>query len=210
MRPVPNQTWIKICGITSLEDARAAADCGADAVGFVFAESKRRIHPALARAIAFGLPSNVMRVGVFMDEKPETVRQIAETVGLDAVQLHGSETASDCASIGRPVIRRFDVRPGVSRDALVSQMASYPAFACLLDPGSGDGNPFDWSVARDIPFRVILAGGLSTENIRQAIRLVHPFGVDVSTGVERAPGRKDPIKIRKFIEEVRHDRHGIR
>ncbi len=209
MQPVSNDTWIKICGITSLEDARAAADCGADAVGFVFAESKRRIDPALARTIVRGLPSGVMRVGVFKDERPETIRQIAETVELDAVQLHGSETASDCRRLGRRVIKRFDIRSGVSSDALVPRMAAYPVFAFLLDPGAGDGIPFDWSMAGDVPFRVILAGGLSPENVREAIRLVAPFGVDVSTGVEWAPGRKDHDKIQKFIEEVRHVRQNV-
>lgn len=203
------KTWIKICGITSFKDALAAVKYGADAVGFVFAESKRRIDLSTAKAIVSALHKTIMTVGIFLNERPETVRQIADDVGLDAVQLHGAESPEDCLKIGRKVIKRFDVRPGVARSELVLNMQPYEVFACLLDPGAGEGTPFDWKVVKDLPFRTIVAGGLSCENVRGMIEWLHPFGVDVSTGVEGTPGKKDHDKIQKFIEEVRHARREI-
>jgi phosphoribosylanthranilate isomerase len=201
---MPPETWVKICGITSPEDALAAVRCGADAVGFVFAPSRRGIGPAEAERIAGALGSKVMKVGVFVDEEPETVRRIAERAGLDAVQLHGSESAESCAAMRLPVIKRFDVRPGDTPETLASRMDGYHVFACLLDPGAGDGIPFDWNLAKGIPFRVIVAGGLNSGNVGEAIRTLRPFGVDVSSGVENGPGKKDFAKMSKFIEEVRN------
>lgn len=198
------KTWIKICGITSVEDALAAVNHGADAIGLVFAESRRRVDLPAAKAIVGALRGSIATVGVFLDEKMETIRQIADDVGLDAVQLHGRQSIHDCRKIDRKIIKRFDIHPGIKRDDLVSRMQAYPVFACLLDPGAGDGVPFDWNLAKDLPLRTIVAGGLSCENVRGMVELLHPFGVDVSTGVERVPGRKDHGKMRKFIEEVRY------
>lgn len=204
----PLHTWIKICGITSLEDALVSVECGADAVGFVFAESKRRMDPVDAEKIVRALPDGIETVGVFMDEKQETVHRIVQDVGLDAVQLHGSESVEDCRAAGVKVIKRFDIRPGDTSRSLVLRMEPYPVFANLLDPGAGDGVPFDWNIAVNIPFRLIVAGGLTPQNVREVIRVLHPFGVDVSTGVEAEPGKKDKVKIKEFVEEVRNAEKG--
>lgn len=195
---------VKICGITTLEDALAATAAGADAVGFVFhPASPRHIFPEQAAAIISHLPPFIQTVGLFVDEHAETVNEVASQCGLDIVQLHGSESPSCCAAITRRVIKAFRVKDITSLDA----MRDYRVSACLLDAWSpaahgGTGRTFNWDIAAQAVTsgqRIILAGGLTPENVAEAIRLVSPYAVDVSSGVESSPGRKDPALIRAFI-----------
>jgi phosphoribosylanthranilate isomerase len=198
-------TRVKICGITNVEDALAAARLGADAVGFVFAKSRRRVSPETARSIAESLPPFVTKVGVFMDERIEPVEQIAGYVRLDAVQLHGIESPEYCDRIAgmKKVIKRIEVRPNDTTEFLEARMKPYRVSAFLLDPGKGDGRAFDWRVAMGIRLPLVVAGGLTPENVRDVVRLLSPLGVDVSSGVERETGKKDYEKMKKFILEAR-------
>ena len=202
-------TRVKICGLTNLEDALLAVDCGASALGFVFADSPRRISPDQAREIVRGLPPFVATVGVFVDERPSRVAEIAAQVGLAAVQLHGAEPPSALAQLGQwRVIKALHPR----KAADLEQLAGYStASAFLLDTyrperAGGTGEAFDWTLARkakDFGRPLILAGGLTVENVSEAIALVRPFAVDVCTGVEARPGRKDRDKVARFIAAAR-------
>ncbi|MCJ7813455.1 phosphoribosylanthranilate isomerase [bacterium] len=194
---------IKICGITLLEDAFMATALGADALGFVFARSKRHISLSEARKIISRLPAFVTAVGVFMNQSFEDVRRIADETGIDVIQLHGSETPEYCEQLDRPIIKRFAVQLDDTAAMLASRMKTYTVAAYLLDPGAGEGKVFDWEKAVGLDFRLIIAGGLTHDNVRQVIQLVKPYGVDVSSGVERSPGRKDREKMKRFIEEVK-------
>ncbi len=196
---------VKICGIQRLEDALAAVEAGADAIGLNFWRPGRRyVPPETARVIARALPPFVARVGVFADEDPETIREIADLCDLDAVQLHGSESPAFCRQFDRPVIKGVKVRGPESIDGL----ARYQVAAFLLDahvPGAmgGTGEMFDWSLAVRAKGAgpVILSGGLTPENVGDAIRAATPYAVDVASGVETG-GQKDPAKIRAFIARV--------
>lgn len=196
--------FVKICGITDPEDALLAAGLGADAVGLVFAASPRRVGTGAARDIIRRLPPEILAVGVFRNERRERVVELANTIGLRAVQLHGHESPEDTRWVAErvpAVIRAFSVRD----PALVSG-ADYGPHRLLIDsPSPGSGQVFDWSavdrVADGRPF--ILAGGLDPDNVADAVDLVEPWGVDVSSGVEASPGRKDPAKVRKFIQAAR-------
>lgn len=202
---------IKICGITTLEDALSAVDAGADALGFNFWEgSKRYIDPYAAEKIIRELPHDVLCVGVFVDkDEPEEVAALAAEACVSAVQLHGSESPDFCARLASVtrVIKAVRVAP----DFKAEHAARYGADEILLDtfsekmPG-GTGIAFDWSLARGvrelIP-KLYLAGGLTPENVGRAIREVRPFAVDVCSGVERAPGRKDTRLMRAFVEAAR-------
>jgi phosphoribosylanthranilate isomerase len=191
-------TRVKICGITNLTDATAAVDAGADALGLVFAKSPRRCDPEMARAIAQELSPRALFVGVFRDAPMDEVRRMADRVGLDAVQLHGDESPEYCAELGLCAIKRFAVGDGFRE-----QMQTYRVFAALLDPGAGSGEIFRWEQASGLPRRIIIAGGLTPENVAEPVRLLRPFAVDVASGVETAPGRKDHEKVRAFIQAVR-------
>ncbi len=196
---------VKICGIKRLEDALAAVEAGADAIGLNFWRPGRRyVPPETARVIARALPPFVARVGVFADEDPETIRHIAGLCDLDALQLHGSESPEFCRQFDRPVIKGIKVRGPQSIDGL----ARYQVAAFLLDtdvPGEmgGTGQAFDWSLAvrAKAAGPVILSGGLTPENVGEAIRAAAPYAVDVASGVETG-GHKDPAKIRAFIARV--------
>ena len=190
--------------MTSEEDALLATAMGADAVGFVFAPSERQISPDIARDIAKRLPPEVITVGVFRDQAPQRVVEIINGAGLRAAQLHGHETPEDAAYVRQRLpllIQAFSAGdPGLER------AEKYPADAFLIDsPVPGSGEVFDWSLAEGAPSgrRVILAGGLTPENVTDAIARVEPWGVDVSSGVEKSPGVKDPVKVRKFIAAAR-------
>lgn len=197
---------VKICGITTPEAARAAAEAGADAIGLVFAPSRRRVSVEQAKAIVAALPPFVSRVGVFVDEAPERIAAIVEACGLDAIQLHGEEPPEACRWwFPWKVIKAIRVRGLESLEGL----ARYQVDAFLLDsfvPGElgGTGRTFDWEIAKAAAsrFRIILAGGLTPENVGDALDLVRPYGVDVSSGVETG-GVKDPGKIRAFVARVR-------
>jgi len=205
-------TRVKICGITSAEDAAAAVEAGADALGFVFVPgTPRLVHPDVAERIVKGLPPFVATVGVFVDQPLEDVLRIAARCTLQAVQLHGEETEAFSRSIPFPVIKAIRVRD--ARD--LAPIATYPARAFLLDAfvegqAGGTGTPISWDVARQAKGKVpvILSGGLRPETVAQAVRTVRPYGVDVGSGVEASPGRKDHKKVREFIAAVREADRG--
>jgi phosphoribosylanthranilate isomerase len=196
---------IKICGVRRLEDAFVAVEAGADAIGLNFWRPGRRyVAPEAARVIARALPPFVARVGVFADEDAETIRRIADLCGLDALQLHGEESPEFCRQFERPVIKSIKVRSAESLDGL----ARFAVSAFLLDthvPGEmgGTGRAFDWGLAARAKAAgpVILSGGLTPENVGEAIRAAAPYAVDVASGVETA-GEKDPVKIRAIIARV--------
>jgi phosphoribosylanthranilate isomerase len=194
-------TRIKICGITNLEDAVAAVQCGAHALGFVFAESPRRMTAEAVREILRRLPPFVTTVGVFVDEEAEAVREIARQCRLSALQFHGAESPDYCHQFDRPVIKGFRVRD----DAIAGEMARYRVAGYLLDSakGGGAGQPFSWDLARGLEGPIILAGGLTPDNVEEAVRLVRPYAVDVSSGVESCPGIKDREKMEAFVWHVR-------
>jgi phosphoribosylanthranilate isomerase len=197
---------IKICGITNLEDALAAVDAGADALGFVFhPASPRHIFPEQAAAIIHHLPPFVHAVGLFVDEDLETVNSTANLCGLDLVQLHGSESPSYCNSVQRRVIKAFRIKDITS----LEPTKYYHVTSFLLDAWSpiahgGTGQTFNWEIAAYAATsgRIILAGGLTPDNVAEAVRQVQPYAVDVSSGVECAPGHKDADKIKKFIHQA--------
>ncbi|HEX6595911.1 MAG TPA: phosphoribosylanthranilate isomerase [Acidimicrobiales bacterium] len=191
--------FVKICGTTSEEDALLAVAMGADAVGFVFAPSPRQIAPAVAADIVKRLPREVVTVGVFRDESPSRVVEIVNTAGLRAAQLHGHETAEQAQYVRQRVPLLIQAFP--AGDPAVARIFEYKADALLLDAATpGSGQVFDWSMA-EVPdgIRLILAGGLTPANVASAIAAIHPWGVDVVSGVEASPGRKDPVKVRAFV-----------
>ena len=193
---------VKICGITSFEAASWAREAGADMIGFVFADSRRKVSPEQAADIGKKLPAQVKKVGVFVNEPIESLLDIAETAGLDYIQLHGDETPDYIKSISKPVIKAFSV----ASENDLKQLADYACEYYLLDSPAeayrgGNGTAFDWSLANSetIPReKLFLAGGLHSGNVQQAIEEVSPVGVDVSSGVE-TDRKKDPIKINQFI-----------
>jgi phosphoribosylanthranilate isomerase len=196
--------FVKICGITSEEDALLAVAMGADAIGFVFAPSSRQVAAGLVRDIVRRLPPEVLTVGVFRDESPQRVVDIVNTIGLRAAQLHGHETVEQTRLVRAKV--PFVIKGFPAGDPALDRADDFGADAILIDshaPGSGE--MFDWSLAEGAPVnrRVILAGGLTPENVAEAIDRVKPWGVDVSTGVEDGPGRKDAIKVREFVRNAK-------
>jgi phosphoribosylanthranilate isomerase len=196
--------FVKICGVTNEDDALLAVALGADAVGFVFAPSVRQIAPQAAHDIARRLPPEVMTVGVFRDETPERVAEIVRAAGLKAAQLHGHEPPEVTRAVKNQV--RFVIQAFVAGSAALARAAEHGADAILLDSEQpGSGTVFDWRLSERVPVdaRVLLAGGLDPDNVGTAIRRVRPWGVDVSSGVERSPGRKDAIKMKAFIDNAR-------
>jgi phosphoribosylanthranilate isomerase len=214
-------TLVKICGITNLEDALCVAEAGAEAIGFVFAESPRRATPAQVRAIIAQLPSELIAVGLFVNASVEEVVSSAIMAGVKSVQLHGRETAEQVNEITRQLnfegfdglgwprlIKAFQLR---SEDDLENLAPYDMADAFLIDTyvegkAGGTGKKGDWgraAKAKQFSKPVILAGGLNPENVVEAIEQVRPFGVDVSSGVESLPGKKDAEKIREFIMRAR-------
>ena len=197
--------FIKVCGITTEEDALVAIGMGADALGFNFVPgSSRQIRPAVARDIVRRLPGGVMTVGIFRDELKETVVQKVHEAGLQAAQLHGRETPEDSSWIAERV--PYVIKAFVAGDPTIDDLERYSATAVLVDaPEPGSGEVFDWSLldGRERGRPLILAGGLNPENVAQAVNVVQPWGVDVASGVEASPGVKDPVKIREFILNAR-------
>lgn len=197
-------TRVKICGITQVEDALQACACGADALGLVFyAKSPRCVTPEQARAIIQSLPPLVTAVGLFVNEEPQRIRQIADYCGLDVIQLHGDEGADGCDFAPRRSIKALRVKDAAS---LIGH-GGFRTSALLLDAWvagayGGTGESFNWELAAGIARQrpVILAGGLTPDNVAAAVSAVRPYGVDVSSGVESAPGRKDLAKVAAFIQ----------
>jgi phosphoribosylanthranilate isomerase len=199
---------VKICGITNLEDALTAVEAGADALGFVFFHlSPRNILPEQATEIISRLPPFVQTVGLFVNEDPAIVNKTADQCGLDVVQLHGEESPAECGFVRRRVIKAFRVKDITTLDLL----EQYHVSGCLLDAWSpaahgGTGQTFNWEIAAEAVkrgHRIILAGGLTPDNVAESIRQVRPYGVDVSSGVESVPGNKDASRITRFIEQAR-------
>ena len=204
---------VKICGITTPEDGQLAVSAGADAVGFVFwFMSPRKVDPARAAAIARELPASVLRIGVFVDAPRDEMSRISDDVGLDLLQLHGEEPLEALAGLPRPALKAVRVgKAFAAEDALRYASRAAGVVVDTRLPGEtqlpgGTGVPFDWSLVSDLAGRVdflMLAGGLSPENVAEAVRAVRPHAVDVSSGVERMPGRKDPARVRAFVEAAR-------
>ena len=198
---------VKICGITRLEDALAAAAAGADAVGFNFwPGSKRFIAPQAARAIAARLPPFVTAVGVFVNQDPALVRTACLAAGCGAAQLHGDEPPGDAAAVGLPVLKAFRLAAADDLRAL----DGWPGTALLLDAPSegygGSGRASDWALARravEAGRTVILSGGLTPENVASAVRAVRPWAVDVASGVESSPGVKDRERLARFVRAAK-------
>lgn len=196
--------FVKICGITSEDDALLAVAMGADAVGFVFAPSPRQVSPQLVHDITRRLPPEILTVGVFKDELPDRIFDIVTRSGVKAVQLHGQEPASTVAAVSDTV--RWVIKSVVagSREARIANQ--FGTDLVLVDaPQPGSGKVFDWTLVDQVPsgIRLILAGGLNPENVASAIEYLNPWGVDVSSGVESSPGRKDALKVKRFIENAR-------
>lgn len=201
-------TRVKICGITRIEDGLAAARAGADAIGLVFAgKSPRRVSPEQARVIARAMPPFVTTVALFVNPEPGLVDEVLTRVRPDCLQFHGEESPEECAGYGVPWLKAARVRPGI--DLLQFASRYRDAQGLLLDAYSaaahgGTGECFDWGlIPADISRPVVLAGGLTPANVGEAVRVVRPWAVDVSSGVESAPGVKDPAKVAAFINEVR-------
>jgi phosphoribosylanthranilate isomerase len=199
--------FVKICGITREDDALLAVAMGADAVGFIFAPSKRQVAPSIARDIARRLPPEILTVGVFRDEAASRVVEIVNSAGLRAAQLHGRESAETTRWVRQRV--PFVIKAFTAGDPALDHAAAYGADAILLDsPLPGSGEVFDWSLAEGRPdgIRTILAGGLTPDNVAEAVRRVAPWGVDVASGVEAErgdPGHKDAHKVHAFVEAAR-------
>ena len=201
------RTRVKICGITRAEHARVAAGAGADAIGLNFYEpSPRFVTRAQAQAVCEALPPMVSIVGVFVNPAPREVEDVVGALPVDLVQFHGDEAPEVCAGSGKPYVKAVRVR---TRDDIVAAAVRYPdARALLLDTHhdalwGGTGVSFDWNVVPDdVDHPIVLAGGLTPENVASAIRVVRPFAVDVSGGVESAPGEKDPERMERFVKEV--------
>lgn len=196
--------FVKICGITTEDDALLAVAMGADAIGFIFAPSPRQIAVKRAYDISRRLPPEILTVGVFRDEHPTRVAEIVHEAGLKAAQLHGHESAADVAAVAQNV--RFVVKAVVAGSRDARHADQFGTGLILLDaPAPGSGKVFDWSLAGDVALgpRIILAGGLNPTNVADAIEQVRPWGVDVSSGVESEPGKKDPRLVRSFIAAAR-------
>lgn len=202
---------IKICGLTNAEDAMAAVEAGADAIGFVFSKkSPRCAEAAVVRAIVRTLPPFVLPVGVFVNEEPKVVRDVMDSCGLVLAQLHGDETAAYCETLGRPVLKAVRLNDRRSFLALAEFQGRAGVRGFLLDAFSpeaygGTGQVADWSLAAEAASgaTILLAGGLTPENVFEAIQKVRPYGVDVSSGVEASPGKKHHDKVRAFVQAVR-------
>ena len=194
---------VKICGITTINDAMTAAEAGAEALGFVFYEaSPRNVSPEQAKEIIRQLPPFVQTVGLFVNESLSRVNSLADTCGLDIVQLHGDEQPDFCNGVTRRVIKALRIKD-ISD---LKSIASYQVSTFLLDAWSssapgGTGERFNWDIAAEASknHKIILAGGLTPDNIIEAVKQTRPYAVDVSSGVESAPGKKDPDKVLSFI-----------
>jgi phosphoribosylanthranilate isomerase len=201
-----SRTKIKICGLTRARDVKCALRCGADAVGFVFAESPRRVDVSRAKELAGLVPVSVLSVGLFLDQDAVLIEAVLAAVPLDVLQFHGRESEAQCARYGRPWLKAVAMQDA---DSLQRALDDYPgATGLLLDSHQaggrgGSGRTFDWSLAQAANKPLWLAGGLNADNVGAAIAAVNPFAVDVSSGVEAAPGIKDAEKIEAFCAAVR-------
>jgi phosphoribosylanthranilate isomerase len=208
---------VKICGVTRLQDLQAAVDAGADALGFVFTPRSRRfLEPAAAATLVAEVPAFVSRVGLFMDQDREEVERILERVPLSLLQFHGREDAAFCRQFGLPYMKAFGMASaegpgcGMDRELAKAEREYADAAALLLDShgageAGGTGRPFDWAAVPRLSRPLVLAGGLTPANVREAVRVVRPWAVDVSSGVEDAPGIKCAQKMQAFIREAKSE-----
>jgi phosphoribosylanthranilate isomerase len=206
VRGEEKMTWIKICGITNLEDGLRAASLNVDALGFIFASSPRRVEPSVAREIISVLPETLLKAGVFVDEDPVEVLRVAECCSLNILQFHGEESPEYCRKFLCSVFKTIRIKDFDS----LNDMERYPDATLLLDTYSpvqagGTGISFPWEIALKAKEKrnFILSGGLTPSNVGEAIKTIKPWGVDVCSGVEVTPGKKDPLKMKEFIEEIR-------
>ena len=200
---------VKVCGITNSEDARTAAMAGADAVGLVFAESPRKLTEERAREVVAALPGHLLKVGVFVNSEPEEMLRIAAEVGLDYAQLHGDESPESVTIVregGVKVMKALRVQDAGSLET----MEGYDADLFLLDACSekawgGTGERFDWALAKSLKSRgnILVSGGLTPENVREAVRFFEPYGVDASSSLEDAPGKKNEERVRRFVSAAK-------
>ena len=198
--------FVKVCGVTNEDDALLAVAMGADAVGFVFAPSPRQVHPEVVRDIVRRLPPEILTIGVFRNDTPERVVDVIGRTGLKGAQLHGGETAEDLRLVRLRVPFVIQALPAGDPRLAGAGLGPESADVVLIDaPTPGSGTVFDWSLAEGAPdgVRLLLAGGLNPDNVEQAIRKVRPWGVDASSGLESAPGKKDATKVRLFIARAR-------
>jgi phosphoribosylanthranilate isomerase len=201
--------YAKVCGITAPKDGAFAAESGADAIGLIFAESPRRVSVEEAREIAAALPEGVLKVGVFVNEEPEEVLRIAREVGLDYAQLHGDEGPETVTTVregGVKVIKALQVRD----EDFLAALDDYGADLVMLDAWNekargGTGERFDWALAKSLRGRgnIVVSGGLSPENVREAISFFEPYGVDASSSLEETPGKKDGERVRRFVSAAK-------
>ena len=201
--------FTKVCGITNPGDARVAVDAGADAIGLIFAESPRKVSREEARKVSIALPENILKVGVFVDAEPGEVLQIAREVGLDLAQLHGDETPEMVAAIrnaGLPVMKALRVRNTEALGAL----ERYEVDLFMLDAWSarargGTGETFDWGLAKSVKGHgnIVVSGGLTPENVREAVEFFEPYGVDASSSLEERPGKKSGERVRRFVRAAK-------
>jgi len=222
-------TWVKVCGTTNLHDAQLVVAAGADALGFIFAPSLRRIEIADAAEIIAKLPNGIEKIGVFVNETPAHVAAVTQDVGLSGVQLHGDEPAAQLPEFRRALGERKIIKTLQAGDILnarekrlVEYLSAHGSIdAILLDSGSarqrgGTGIPFAWEEAVPLAAAIreatplIVAGGLNAQNVSQALRLFEPWGVDVVSGVEREPGKKDEARLHHFVAAVRHTQASAR
>lgn len=201
-----NAIKVKICGLTRSKDVIAATEAGADILGFVFTKSPRQIDIETARQLLDHVPAGIMRVGLFLDQDVSEVSKIINSVTLDLLQFHGRETEEQCGCFGLPWIKAVAMEDNTS--ALEAERLYPGASGLLLDSHGkggqgGTGRVFDWSMFRPLQKPVWLAGGLNAANVATAIRSVKPYAVDVSSGVESAPGRKDSARMHEFVRAVR-------
>jgi len=201
-----NRVKIKICGLTRAEDVQAAVNTGADAIGFVFTASPRRVSIEKAIELCAYVPGGVLRVGLFLDQDRSEIEQVTASVPLDILQFHGSETAQECNFFRLPWLKAVAME---NAGSVKQAERDFPGAAgLLLDSHSkgtrgGSGKLFDWSLSRPVEKPVWLAGGLNAENVGRAIHIVRPYAVDVSSGVESEPGIKDPARMKAFVKAVR-------
>lgn len=205
--------WVKICGTTNLDDGRAAVEAGADALGFIFAPSPRRISPKDAKKIIAELPKEIEKVGVFVNQKPEIILDTVETAGLTGVQLHGDEEPEMIRKFRRDRLQTYKAVPAWNLERKADGFADV-VDALFIDAGSerkrgGTGKRFDWEQAAPLvkllrrQVKIVVAGGLEASNIARAIQLFDPWGVDVVSGVEKEPGKKDHEKVRAFVKAAK-------
>ncbi|WP_088041512.1 phosphoribosylanthranilate isomerase [Bacillus sp. EAC] len=197
---------VKICGVTNVKTAQVAVEAGADAIGFVFAESKRKINPDEAKKISISIPDHILKIGVFVNETKEVLESVYKDVGLTHLQLHGDESPEFCHSLRFPVIKAVRIE----NESDVHRITEYDCDYVLVDSPAGkyhggNGTTFDWNLLQNIEIpreKLILAGGLNTENVLLASELIKPVMIDVSSGVETG-GIKDEKKIKSFINKVK-------